>query len=344
MPFTLRAYRMPRAMVRVFTAILLCAAFTSASTTMAQTNQDNHDHADLQIKPIYVTTRIFQVKAKRGSYEDLNNQVFKMKTSKLTDYDQWIAAFKKTYPEFDMALLKTEAKRVFRTAKPTIISLGKQPDGRDIEVMLFGAQSTGDGVTPGTTIVPEISLHFGNDMVKKPVTYAIQQLEVESGSTYFFSAPTMKMSSTDYVRFVRPNAPAAQFDGNDIFLVFAFSVDLEKPAQPARYYDERQSIELQNAAAKKIPLEVPTVFREAKMGGYVRVYVEISPEGKVTVANVQNSTFPEMNNDAIAAARQWEFPMTFFTDNKNPITGFLLFNFPLAPETPKAPAQNSEKQ
>src|SRR6185369_15765985 len=99
---------------------------------------------------------------------------------------------------------------------------GKQPDGRDIEVMLYGAQSTGDDVTPGTSLVPEISLHFGNDITNKPVTYAIKQLEIESGSTYYFSVPNMKMSSYDYVRFVRPNAPATQFDGSDIILVFAF--------------------------------------------------------------------------------------------------------------------------
>src|SRR5262249_39823643 len=152
-----------------------------------------------------------QIIAKRGSYEELNSQVFKMKTGKLADYDQWMTALKKTYPGFDAALLKTEPKRVFRTAKPTVMSLGKQSDGRDIEIMLYGAQSIGDGKTPGTSLIPEISLHFGNDVLIKPVTYAIQQLEVETGSTYFFAATSLKMSSTDYVKFIRPNAPAARF-------------------------------------------------------------------------------------------------------------------------------------
>ena len=340
---TLRAHHLPRATVRVFIAIVLCAAFTSASSTLAQTQQQP-DSAELQIKPIYVTTRIFQLIAKRGSYEDLNNQVFKMKTGKLTEYDNWMNAFKKTYPGFDAALLKTEPKRVFRTAKPTVISLGKQPDGRDIEVMMYGAQSPGDGVTPGTSLIPEISLHFGNDITNKPITYGIQQLEVESGSTYYFSVPSMKMSSADYVKFVRPNAPAEPFDGKDIILVFAFSVDLEKSPQPARYYDERQSLELQKQASKKTQLETPATLREAGLGGYVRVYVEISPEGKVTTANVQNSTFPEMNNDAIAAARKWEFPTTLFTDNKNPIAGYLMFEFASAPAPPKAPAHNFTKE
>src|SRR5262249_25701506 len=159
-------------------------------------------------RPIYVTTRVFQIKAKRGGYEDLSNQVFKMKTSKLTEYEDWVNAFKKTYPGFEAALLRTESKRMFRTAKPAVISLGKQPDGRDIEIMLYGAQSPGDGTTPGASLIPEISLHFGNDRVLKPVAYAIQHIEVESGSTYFFSVTSLKLSSTDYVKFIRPNAPS----------------------------------------------------------------------------------------------------------------------------------------
>src|SRR5262249_18632501 len=232
-----------------------------------------------------------------------SSQVFKMKTTKLTEYENWMNAFKKTYPEFNVALLKTDSRRVFRTAKPNVISLGKQPDGRDIEIILYGAQSPGDGTTPGTTIIPEISLHFGNDRIYKPLTYAIQHLEVEGGTTYFFTSPSLKMSSADYVKFVRPNAPAGQFDGNDIYLVFAFSIDLDKTTQPARYRDERQAAELQQQASKKVQPDAPAALREAGMGGYVRVNIEISPEGKVTSVNVHNSTFPEMNSEVIAAAR-----------------------------------------
>jgi TonB family protein len=345
MPFSLRAPRSPRATSRVFFAVLFCVACATAATSFAQTAQEHQDEMTaLQVKPIYVTARVFQLKAKRGAYGEVNSQVFKMKTEKLTNYEQWMTALKKTYPEFEAALLRTEAKRVFRTAKPSVISLGKQPDGRDIEIMMYGAQSVGDGTTPGTSLIPEISLHFGNDMIVKPVTYVIQQLEVETGGTYFFAASNMKMSSSDYVKFVRPNAPAAQFDGSEIFLVFAFSVDLEKPAQAPRAYDERQSVELQNGAAKKVNPEAPSALREAGFGGVVRVNVEISPAGKVTTANVQTSTFPEMNGEAITAARQWEFPASLFTENKNPINGYLTFSFPGAPAAPKAPAQSSAKQ
>ena len=51
-----------------------------------------------------------------------------------------------------------------------------------------------------------------------------------------------------------------------------------------------------------------------------------------------------MNGDAIAAARQWEFPATLFAENKNPITGFLTFNFTATPPAPKAATQNPAKQ
>jgi len=332
------------ALRRALLALIICAAFAPAPAANAQTKQDGQVSNDLQARPIFVTARVFQIKAKRGSYDEVNSQVFKMKTAKLTEHENWTTAFKKTYPGFDAALLRTESRRVFRTSKPAILSLGKQPDGRSIEITLFGAQSVGDGVTPGTSLISEIGLHFGNDRVNKPVAYGIQHMEVESGSTYFYISPSLKMSSADYLKFIRPNAPAEQFDGADIYLIFAFSVDLDKTTQPARYYDERQSAELQNGAAKKIQPEVPTALREAGLGGFIRLQVEISPEGKVTSANTHYSTFPEMNAEAIAAARQWEFPATLFAENKNPITGFLTFSFTASPPAPKAATQNSAKQ
>ncbi len=332
---------------RTLAAFLLClVALAAAPPAFAQDKQekDNQDIGDLQLRPIYVTTRIFQMKARRGSYEDLTGQVFKMKTASLTEYEKWMNAFKKTYPGFEVALLKTDSKRVFRTSKPAVISLGKQADGRDLEILLNGAQSVGDGVTPGTNLIPEIGMHFGNDRINKPVTYAIQPLDVESGTTYFFTATNLKLSPADYVRFVRPNAPAGQFDGSDIFLIFAFSVDLDKTTLPLRYLDERQSVELQSGATKKVQPETPAPLREAGLGGLIRVRVEISPEGKVAGANIHSSTFPEMNSDAVAAARQWEFPTTLFAENKNPLTGFLTFSFAAKTPAQKAATQNSAKQ
>jgi hypothetical protein len=43
-----------------------------------------------------------------------------------------------------------------------------------------------------------------------------------------------------------------------------------------------------------------------------------------------------MNDAVIAAARQWEFPTTLFAEDKNPITGYLKFNFTAAEPAPKS--------
>src|SRR5262249_14694736 len=180
-----------------FLRLLLAATLTTLITAGAIA-QDHAAHDDIAVKPIYVTARIFQMKAKRGGYEEPTNQVFRMKTSSLSASEKWLSTLGKTYPGFEVALLKTEAKRVFRTSKPTTLSLIKQPDGRAIEAQLFGAQSPGDGTKPGTSLIPEIALHFGDDRTKKPVSYAIQPLEVESGMTYFFAVTTMKLIPSDY--------------------------------------------------------------------------------------------------------------------------------------------------
>lgn len=315
-------------------SILLAGLFVAVSFSTGFAQQTISE--DFAIRPIYVTTRVFQMKAKRDSYPDLTDQTFRMSTASLVEHDQWMKSFKKSYPGFEIDLLRTDAKKVFRTSKPSTISLVKQADGRDIEVQLYGAQSIGDGVTPGTTLIAEIGLHFGNDLVNKPVSFSVQPLEVESGKTYFFAVKNLKLRSSDYVKFVRPNAQPDLYDDHDVFLLFAFSVDLDKTVSPARYFDERQSLEFQNQAAKKVIPEVPAQWREAGLGGNVRVRVEISPEGRITSSNLYYSGFPEMNQLAIEAARQWEFPKTLFETDKTPITCFLTFNFPAQPPSPKA--------
>ncbi len=329
--------------IRNLSLLLLTTLMSLAALAQDKAAGDKHDQ-DISLRPIFVTTRIYQMKAKRGSYEAVNGQVFKMKTASLAEHDKWVRAFAKTYPGLEVSLLRTEAKKVFRTSKPTTITLSKQPDGRALEVQLFGAQSPGDGATPGTSLIPEVALHFAGSRTRKPITFAIQPMEVESGLTYFFTPSTMKLSSTDYVNFVRPNAPPEKFDGNELYLIFAFSVDLDTTTQPARYYDERQSYELQEKATKKPEPDVPAALREAGMSGAVRVQIEIAPDGKVTQANVYASNFPEMNVEAMTAARQWEFPVELFAQNKNPITCFLTFNFPAQAPAKKASTANSANQ
>jgi TonB family protein len=330
--------------VRLPSVFLLAAlaAFPALAQEAANQNSSQTETAeDISARPIFVTTRIFQMKAKAGGYNDISGQVFKMNTASLASHEKWAGAFAKTYPGLEASLLRTETKKVFRTSKPATLSLVKQPDGRAIELQMFGAQSPGDGTTPGTTLVPEVSLHFGNDRVKKPITFVIQPMEVESGTTYFFTAASMKFTAADYTHFVRPNAPAEFFAGQDLFLIFAFSVDLDKTTQPARYYDERQSYDLQEKAVKKPLPEVPVPLREAGLGGAVRVQIEIAPSGKVSAAHIYSSNFPEMNHEAMAAARQWEFPAELFARDKNPITGFLTFTFSAQAPSKKPSTGNS---
>jgi TonB family protein len=287
--------------------------------------QEKHEIDELNQKPIFVTARIFQIRVKRGSSQEISDQLFKIRS--FSEDDQWINAFKKAYPGQDIALLRTEPRRVFRSSKPTVISLNKLPNGSRIEVHLHGSHSQGEGQKLGTNLFAEIGLHSGNASSHKPITYSVQPIEVESGMTYFYTNSNLKLSSTDYVKHVRSTAPAEAFDGDEFYLLFAYTVDLEKPAEPARYLDETQSMKLQNEATKKVMPELPPRLREAQLGGFVRVRIEISPEGKVTSANIYYSSFPEINNEALVAARQWEFPTTLFTENKNPITGFITFSF-----------------
>lgn len=307
-------------------ALLLIGVFAiiPAALSVGASGQGTQTVEELSLKPIFVTTRVFQLRAKSGSYQELTDQVFKMRTASFSDESKWATAFKKTYPGFDVALLRTELRRVFRTSKPSVVTVAKHADGRRFEMALNGAHSPGDGEHPGTSLISEIALHFANE--NRPVTYSMQTLEVQSGMTYFHAIPNMKMNATDYSTFLRPDLSAEAFKGNDFFLVFAYSVELNQTTEIARYLDERQSMQLQEQATKKVQPEIPSDLRDAGLGGFIRVRVEISAEGKVTSASIQYSSFPELNNKALLAARQWEFPATLFAENKNPITGFIAFS------------------
>jgi TonB family protein len=319
---------------------LLCPAslvfILSLWPLRAPTAQAPAETRDPKLRPIYLTTRIFQFRAPHGNAEELTDQIFKMRTSSLSDDEKWIRAFQRTYPGGEIGLLRTENRRVFRTANQTIVNVARRPDGTSLEVRINAAQSPGDGERPGTSLVPEFGLRVGHNQGGKPITYSIQHIEVESGMTYFYAVPDLKLTPDDYVRFFRLNTPAAAFNGDEICLVFAFSVDLDRTAEPAagpaRYFDERQSITLQERATRTVQPVVPAKLLAAGLGGLVRVRVEISPEGRVTRAGLHYSSFPEINGEALAAARQWEFPSTLFAENKSPITGFISFNLAARPQ------------
>ena len=286
--------------------------------------------------PLLVTTRIYQLRAPSNSYSELNDQVFRLHTAGLTDEEKWIRGFGKVLPGFEFALLSSSDLKVFRSSRPTRVVIGRSA-GRTLEVLHYGAVSVGDGKTPGTSLTVEINLNFGRP---EALSYAIQNLEVQDGMTYFFTVPRLRFNADDYVKFLRPGFPVSAFEGQDRYLVFAFSVGLDPPVETARRFDEKQSMELQAAATRKVQPDVPPALTAAGLGGSVRAQVEISPQGQVTHALVVNSSFPEMNEIVLAAARQWEFGTTHFAQDPRPISAVLVFEFPVpAIKTqPKPPA------
>jgi len=283
---------------------------------------------DFGSRPIFLNVNIFQLEADASSDQDLTDQVFRMKSAGLQDHDRWMKAFSKTYPGLKVSVLKLETRKAFRTAKPTIVQISRQNDGRAMILELNAAQSPGDGLTPGTSLVSILNLQFGNDQAIKPVTYSITPLEVEHGMTYFYLIRQVRMSSGEYVRFLRPNEQAEKFANKSYYLIVSISVELDQTTTPPRYFDERQSLKIQEEASRKVPPAIPEESLRSGLKGLVRVKVDVGAEGKVTRANIAYSTMPEANDAAIAAARQWEFPPTLFETDKNPITCFITFTIP----------------
>lgn len=301
------------------------AAEKSGTETIAEPTEQV---ADFATRPIFLNVNLFQLELEANADPELTDQIFKMKTSSLQEYEKWIRTFGKTYPDHPVSLLKLESRRVFRTSKPSLVSLTRQVDGRSMVLEINGAQSPGDGITPGTSLVTILNLQFGNDQVVKPVTYSITPMEVEHGMTYFYLVKQLRLSGVDYVRFLRPHEAAENFATKNYQLIIAISVDLDQTQTPPRFYDERQSISLQEQATKKVDLTLPDPIVKSGLSGLVRVRVDVSPDGKVSRANIAYSTLPEANQEAIAAARQWEFPASLFTSDQNPITTFITFNVP----------------
>jgi TonB family protein len=290
--------------------------------------------------PVYITVRIFQGRAKKGSAQDLSDQVFRLQTANLTSYEKWIGGLKKAYPGLDIALIQTYPVRVYKSPRPAIISFG-QKTARHLEMHVSAALSPGDGHKPGLTIIPEVEVHFGNDRIYRPISLAIQPFEAEEGMTYFFTNQTLALDPRTYVAYFRPGARPKPFEDDAIFMVFALSIEPGDPAATARIFDEKQSVSLQASAMKKVQPTLPEEIRQ--LGGTVQVRVEVGSDGKVAHANVFNSTLPEANQQSVAAAEQWEFSASTFAEDKKPIRGLLTFNFTAPEPTPKNAAPSTPK-
>lgn len=310
-------------------AALLLLGFILPGAALAQEEEEEK-------KPVFVTVRVFQGRIKRGSNPDLSDQTFKLNTRSLTDYEKWVTMIGKAYPDLEIAQIRTQMLRVFMSNTPAKVQFGPK-NGRNIRLDIIAAQSPGDGVTPGLNLVPVVEYHFGDDkadMKYKPVTQAFPPpIEVEPGMTYFFTNKNLSYSPESYVKFVRPGISPGAFGMNDYYFIFALTHELTNPLKPggdtptARILTDQQSAQAQANATKKVEPEWPAEIERPGYDGQIQVRVEINPDGRVGSASIWNSSLPEANRQAIAAARAWEFPATLFAESQTPVFALLTFTY-----------------
>jgi TonB family protein len=320
--------------LRRFVCGLIIALLALSSLQAQSKPQTNQEPIELEYAPLYATARIFQARAKKGGNQDLTDQLFKLPTAQLGEYEKWMICFKKTYPDFKLELLQAHQLRVAKSRRPTIIAFGNSNTRRSLEFRLSAAHSPGDGVKAGVSLIQEVELHFGNDRLSKPVSLAIHPVEAEDGITYFFTNQNMTLDPQSYVNFLRPGASAKAFEAESIFFVLAVSVSFKKPVETARVLDEKESAELQAKATKKPQPTLPEEIRQRGLSGTVQVSVEVAPDGRVARADIIKSSLPEATYEVLAAARQWEFPLSIFAESKQPVKGVLTFNFTSPGEKP----------
>lgn len=294
--------------------IFICPAFAQAH------------HDDQELIPIYVTVRIFQLSAKKSSNLNLSDQVFRLRTSALTDYEKWISHLGKAYPGYTIAQLRTQYLKVFKTPRPAIARLGVQ-EQPNLQLHMLGAGSP----SGGTSLIPQVEYHFGQGSGAKPLSLALPEpvMDAEIGATYFFTSSVITFKPETYVNFVRPGVPWQSFVSDDIYIMYAFSMEASDPLKDTslRILEAKASEELQKNALKKVEPVWPEEIKKRGFVGYVQVRAEIAPDGRVSHATIWNSSLPEANQQAITAAREWEFPTTIFADNKTPAIIFLNFNY-----------------
>jgi TonB family protein len=90
---------------------------------------------------------------------------------------------------------------------------------------------------------------------------------------------------------------------SDHFFIVAASVEKEK--QPGFMTDKKEDAALMTSAIKKPVLQIPADLKG--VWGKVVIRAEVSTDGKLKSANIWSSTAPELNQAALAAARQYEF-------------------------------------
>jgi TonB family protein len=316
-----------RAALPALLACLLAAAL--APPLAAQTEEE-------QFAPTYITARIFQARAPQSRGLDISDQLFRLRTPGPNDDAQWVRQLQKAYPDFEIALLRTEALRVFKRPKPAVVYLGS-PAAQHIRVQIFAAFGEGDGTKLGTTLIA--SVETTSPSALRPVALAYQGTEVQEGLTYFFTHRSLNLEKPYYASYVRPGNSPQAFADDDIYLIVALSVEPAPP--PPLTFDQKASAPLQQGATKKASPDWPEALRRAGLKGSVQVRVELGADGKVIQAGVLNSSLPEANAAALAAAREWQFPASALAGKPSPASAVLTFD--PAPPPSKAAAPGAPK-
>ena len=307
-----------------FTLLLIfsCLTFGFTSQALAQGLDDPPT-------VVYLTTRLFLATGKG----EISDQLFRLRTAAQTDDEKFTGNLKKAYPGYEISLLQTHYLRSFRTPKPAIITLG-DPLQKHLELHFLTAYSVGDGTTPGTSLIIDVNQYAGNKASNPiPTSFGNQGFEAEAGMTYFFLKNEMKMNQDTYTNYLRGSNFALSFSASDRYLILAVAVEPDKPV--GLTFDASKSADLQASATKKVEPAWVEDIQQKKITGKIQVRIEIEANGKVTKTNILGSTLPEGNMQALAAARQWEFPASALAEQKEPISALLIFS--VAPPSPNRP-------
>jgi TonB family protein len=278
---------------------------------------------DEDIKPVYLTARLFEVRVSKNQ-TNLTNQLFRLSTAAQTEDEKWLSNLKQAYPSAtEVALLRTQQFRLFMRPRPGIIVLG-DANFKHVEVHFLVAQGLGDDDKINTTAITEVNLYNGAK-AKHPVPLALggNGFAVEPGMTYFYTNDGLRLKPDHYTLFLREQQYSPSYETFDPYLIVALSVERDK--HPTLTFDVEKSAALQSKATKKSEPQWPAVVKTGNLFGKVLVRVEINAEGQVTKANLWQSSLPEGNQAALAAAQQWEFPVSELAGINAPASALLTF-------------------
>ncbi len=260
------------------------------------------DNGEKMPDPDYLTVRIFEARVPLGK-GDMTDQLFKLRTASQTSDEGWINNLRKAYPGVEIFLLKTSYFRLFKSPKKGIIEIGN-PNEAHAEVQAMTAYSIGDGTTPGTSVIIEVN-DYGGAKAQVPMASAIatQGIEAEQGMTYFFTNGGMKADLPVYTKYFHDGYTSPVIEKSDHFYIVAVSVEKEKHV--GFMTDNKEDAVLIASAIKKPAIQIAPELKG--IWGKVIVRTEVTADGKVKSANIWSSTAPELNQAALAAARQYEF-------------------------------------